>query len=380
MYAIVLVGGFGTRLHPLTLTTPKQMLPVAGRPMLEHVVASLVSHGIRSVVLALGFKGDVFRNAYPDMRCAGAELTCVVEPEPLGTAGAIRFAWEAIGKPDETFLVVNGDVITDMDVSLLLEHHRRMQAQATIHLTQVDNPSRYGMVITDAEGRVRHFVEKPTEQAQKLTEQTEPTEQVEKPTGQAPLSRWINAGAYVMEPAVMNLIPAIKSSSRSSYQVPTSVERDTFPALARTGDLWAMRDLSYWIDAGTAKSYLQVQLDTFEGRRKSHIPVDTHGTIDTQRTLQRSAVAADAHIGSSSHIELSTVQSGALIGSQARVVRSVVMEDAVIGDSAVIEDSVVGTGAYIGRSAKLMNYTMIGARNKVDEHATLVGSQQASVR
>ena len=179
----------------------------------------------------------------------------------------------------------------------------------------------------------------------------------------------------------MNLIPAIKSSSRSSYQVPTSVERDTFPALARTGDLWAMRDLSYWIDAGTAKSYLQVQLDTFEGRRKSHIPVDTHGTINTQRTLQRSAVAADAHIDSSSHIELSTVQSGASIGSQARVVRSVVMEDAVIGDSAVIEDSVVGTGAYIGRSAKLMNYSMIGARNKVDEHATLVGSrEQASER
>ena len=212
----------------------------------------------------------------------------------------------------------------------------------------------------------------------------------------------------------MNLIPEVTSSLRSSYTVspadsvfssdlvssadsvfpsgsrmvpasdlvPTSVERDTFPALARTGDLWAMQDLSYWIDAGTAKSYLQVQIDTFEGRRKprgmldSRVTLDSQRKVDPRRTLQRSAVAADAHIDSSSHIELSTVQAGASIGAQARVVRSVVMEDAVIGDSAVIEDSVVGAGAHIGRYAKLVNYTMIGARNKVGEHTTLAGSRE----
>ena len=204
MLAIVLVGGLGTRLHPLTLTAPKQMLPVAGRPMIEHVVSGLGRHGVDRVVLSLGYREDAFQAAYPDGRCAGASLECAVEPEPLGTAGAIRFAWRASDRPDETFLVVNGDVITALDITELLRLHRTARAEATMHLTGVDDPSRYGVAAIGADGRVRDFIEKPA-------------------PGEAP-GNWVNAGTYAMEPSVIDRIP---DEGR------VSVEDEVFPRYGR---------------------------------------------------------------------------------------------------------------------------------------------------
>ena len=160
MKAIVLVGGFGTRLRPLTLTTPKQMLPVVDTTMLEHVIGGLGAHGVDEVVLSLGYKEDVFREAYPDGECAGVALTYAVEPEPLDTAGAVRFAAEWAGI-NETFIVVNGDVFTDLDVSEVWNRHHEVGAEGTIALTPVDDPSRYGVVPTDPDGKVLGFVEKP---------------------------------------------------------------------------------------------------------------------------------------------------------------------------------------------------------------------------
>ncbi len=160
MRAIVLVGGFGTRLRPLTSDLPKQMLPVVDRPMIEHVVGHLAANGVDEVVLSLGFLPDAFREAYPDGACAGVPLHYAVEPEPLDTAGAIRFAAEDAGI-DDTFLVLNGDVLTDLPFGELVEAHRATGAEGTISLTPVDDPSRYGVVPTDGSGRVLGFVEKP---------------------------------------------------------------------------------------------------------------------------------------------------------------------------------------------------------------------------
>ncbi len=160
MRAVVLVGGEGTRLRPLTLTTPKQMLPVVEQPMIERVVGHLADHGIEEAVLSLGYRPDAFITAYPSGTIAGVRLTYAVEPSPLDTAGAIRFA-ARYADMDETFVVVNGDVLTDSDLSALVDFHRQRSADATIGLTPVDDPSSFGVVPTDEDGRVQAFIEKP---------------------------------------------------------------------------------------------------------------------------------------------------------------------------------------------------------------------------
>ncbi|OWY60088.1 mannose-1-phosphate guanylyltransferase, partial [cyanobacterium TDX16] len=160
MQAVVLVGGFGTRLRPLTDTVNKQMLPVVDRPMIEHVLAGLAAHGVTDVVLSLGYAPDAFVEAYPDRTCAGVRLEFAVEDQPLDTAGAIRFAATEAGITD-TFLVVNGDVLHDVDVSAVWRSHQERRAEGTITLTPVDDPSRYGVVPLDEHGRVEAFIEKP---------------------------------------------------------------------------------------------------------------------------------------------------------------------------------------------------------------------------
>ena len=185
MRAVVLVGGFGTRLRPLTFTTPKQMLPIIHRPMIEHVLEHLSAHGITDAVLSMGYRPDAFADAYPDGECAGVKVHYAVEPEPLDTAGAIRFAALHAGIADR-FVVVNGDVLTDLDLTALVAFHDAHHGEGTIALHQVQDPSAYGVVPTDDDGRVLAFVEKPA-------------------PGEAPTDL-INAGTYVLEPAVLDRI------------------------------------------------------------------------------------------------------------------------------------------------------------------------------
>ena len=331
MQAILLVGGFGTRLRPLTLTTPKQMLPVLHRPMIEHVVSGLGRHGVDRVVLALGYHDGAFRAAYPDGRCAGVELCCVVEPEPLDTAGAIRFAYESsgMGTPAGTFLVANGDVMTDLDVGEMLRLHRSAGAEATIHLIEVEDPSRYGVVVTGPDGRARAFVEKP-----------EPP---------AP-SNWINAGTYLMEPSVIGRIDAGRR---------VSVEREVFPAMVDAGTLWALRHNTYWVDAGTPQTYLRAQLDLLDGRRGPAVAgVSAEALIDPQAVIERSVVMAGAVVGAGSAVRGSAVHSGAVIEAGATVL-----------------DSVVGSGATVGRGARVTDWTLIGEGFAVPEGAALSGAR-----
>jgi mannose-1-phosphate guanylyltransferase len=238
MKAVVLVGGFGTRLRPLTLTTPKPMLPVGHIPMVQSLVTMLGHAQVTQVVFGLGFRPEPFMEAFPNGECAGVTLFYAVEPEPLDTAGAIKFAAESAGI-DDTFIVVNGDVLTDLDVSALVSFHRHSGARATLHLTPVEDPSAYGVVVADDAGRVQRFVEKPQPG-------TEP-------------SRMINAGTYVFEPEVLEAIPSGRK---------VSVERETFPILVERGELFAMATDDYWIDTGRPETYLQANLDVLDGRRK----------------------------------------------------------------------------------------------------------------
>ena len=326
MRAVVLVGGFGTRLRPLTSDLPKQMLPIVDRPMIEHVVGHLAAHGVEEVVLSLGFLPDAFLDTYPDGRCAGIPLHYAVEPEPLDTAGAIRFAAEDAGI-DEAFLVLNGDVLTDLAVDELIGFHRASGAEATVSLTPVDDPSRYGVVPTDADGRVTGFVEKP-------------------PAGAAPCN-WINAGTYVFEPSV---IDRIEPGRR------VSVEREVFPAMADEGVLYGLRSEAYWVDTGTPETYLGVQLDLLDGvRGPARSGVDDAAEIHPGATVRRSVIGP-----------------GAVVAEGSRVCDSVVMAGSRIGEGAVVDGSLVGRNATIGPDARVLGLSVVGHGAEVvaGEHLT----------
>lgn len=327
MRAVVLVGGFGTRLRPLTCSRPKQMLPIVNRPMIEHVVGHLAAHGVDDVVLSLGFLPDAFRRAYPDARCAGATLHYAVEPEPLDTAGAIRFAARDAGI-DGRFLVVNGDVLTDLDITRFVEFHDRAGAEATISLHKVSDPSRYGVVPTDTDGRVTAFVEKP-------------------PPGEAPTDL-INAGTYVMEPSVLDRIPPDE---------PVSVERTVFPAMVDEGVLYALDDEAYWIDTGTPQEYIQAQLDMTEGLRGD--PVDG---VDPAAVVEPGAVVRRSILGP-----------GATVAAGARVEGSVLLPGARVAPGAVVESSVLGAGTVVAERARVVGCSVVGDGETVAAGAVLDG-------
>ena len=325
MQALVLVGGFGTRLRPLTLNTPKQMLPIVGKPMIEHVVEHLAAHGVTEVVLSLGFAPEAFQEAYPDGVCAGLPLHYAIEPEPLDTAGAVRFAALDAGI-DDTFLVLNGDVLTGLDVSALVERHQGFSAQATLHLTPVDDPSRYGVVPTDADGRVLGFVEKPA-------------------PGTAP-TNWINAGTYVFEPTVLDHIAAGRR---------VSVEREVFPAMAQAGSLFAWESDDYWVDTGTPETYLQAQLDFLDGQRgPAHCGLDQTAVI--KGTVERSEIGANCMVETGAVVRNSVLLAGAHIAAGARV-----------------EDAIIGWGSTVGEGATVRNLSVVGHEAHVPAETVLDG-------
>lgn len=312
MKAVVLVGGFGTRLRPLTLSTPKQMLPVVNRLMIERVVEHLGRHGVDTAILSLGYRPDAFMEAYPDGRCAGVDLHYAVEPEPLDTAGAIRFA-AASAAVDERFLVVNGDVLTDLDVGKLVELHVDRGAEGTIALHRVADPSAYGVVPTDPDGRVQAFIEKP-------------------PRDEAPTDL-INAGTYVLEPSVLD---------RIAPDVPVNVERVTFPGMVADGSLYAVDGSTYWIDAGTPATYLAANLDIVTGRRGQ--PEDgVHPTATIDGSVSDAVVGFGAVVEAGAVVERSVLLPGARVAAGASVV------DAVIGPRARVEEgAVIESGSVIG--------------------------------
>ena len=326
MQAVILVGGFGTRLRPLTFTTPKPLLPIANVRQLEHLIAALGAAGVTRAVLALGFKPEPFFQAFPDGVCAGVELHYAVEPEPLDTAGAIGFAARDAGI-DDTFIVMNGDILSDLDPAALVAFHRERGAEGTLHLTPVDDPSQYGVVEVDENGWVRRFVEKP-----KPGETT---------------SRVINAGTYVLEASVLDRMPHLQK---------LSIERVVFPAMVGEGRLAAMSTDDYWIDTGRPDTYLKANLDL----------------IDGSRSLILSSVGPNSRISPSASITHSVVGENAVIEDGSVVIDSVVLPGAHVGPSVRLERSLVAGTVGAGASLK---ECVVGIDATVDARAELVGAK-----
>lgn len=323
MHAVVLVGGFGTRLRPLTLTTPKPLLPILHKPMLEHLLGSLARAGVTDAVLALGFNPEPFFSAFPGDVCAGVRLVYAVEDSPLDTAGAIGFAARQAGI-ESTFIVANGDVMTDLDVSSLIAFHRDRSAEATISLTPVNDPSQFGIVETAADGKVLRFVEKP-----------EPGETS---------SRNASAGTYVVEPRTLERMPGTTKQS---------IEREVFPCIVADGGLYAMSTNDYWIDAGRPETYLAVNLRA--ASLNPEAAVARGARVDASARVSHVVVEEGAVIEAGAVVEHSVVLAGAVIGAGATVSGSIVM--GTVEPEAAVSESVVGRDGVVAAGS-----TCVGAR------------------
>lgn len=319
MDAVILVGGFGTRLRPLTLSVPKPLLPVGNVPIVERIIASLERAGVTRAVLALGFKPEPFIDAFPDGRCGGVALDYAVEPEPLDTAGAIAFAARH-ARISSTFVVANGDILTSLDVSRIVEFHRASGAEGTLHLVPVDDPSQFGVVETDADGRVLRFVEKPA-------------------PGETS-SRSVNAGTYVLEPSVIERVPVGGK---------LSIERVVFPEMVASASLYAMSTDDSWIDTGRPETFLAANLALVDASGSS--VVDPSAIVGAGAVVERSVIGANARVGAGSRVIGSVVFPAAVIDDNADVESALVMGR--IGRGAVARDVVVGEDGVIDAGARI---------------------------
>jgi mannose-1-phosphate guanylyltransferase len=326
--ALVLAGGEGTRLRPLTLTTPKPVLPLAGRPFLSFMLDWLHGHQVEEVILSLGFLSDAVHAVLGDIQ-SGMRLRYVHEDEPLGTAGPVRLAADE-GILAERFLVLNGDVLTDMDLTAELAQHEQTGATGTLALVEVEDVSSYGVVPCDEEGGVLEFREKSP--------------------GPAPTNR-INAGAYVLERSVVDLIPAGRA---------VSFEREIFPQMVGNG-LYGWNGDGYWIDIGTPERYLEATGDLLAGRVQSTLP----GRDETGSLVYDGSLTNGAHIGPHA-----VVGAHCNVGSDAAIERSVLFDRVVVGSDAVVRDSIIGAGARIGSEVRMQD-AVLGDGAVIADGATL---------
>ena len=319
--AVVLVGGEGRRLRPLTDTRPKPMMPLVDRPFVAHQIDLLRRHGIDDVIFSCGYRPDDLREHFGDGGSSGVRLRYVVDPEPLGTAGAIRNAMDLL--EPEPFLVLNGDILTDLDIGAVLARHRESGASATVVLTPVDDPSAFGLVRLLDDGSVEEFVEKPGR------EDLRPGEPFR-----------INAGTYLLDPAVLERIPAGRACS---------IEREVFPALAAAGVLHGFPSDAYWRDIGTPASYLAAHHDVLSGALLTESPTGAAYAGPGARIDPGAVVDA-----------LSSVGAGARIAAAARVRRSIVGAGTEVGEGAELDGAIVGEGVAIGAGARLGPGALVG--------------------
>ncbi len=329
MQALVLAGGEGTRLRPLTLTTPKPVMPLAGRPFLSFMLDWAHSHGAEEVILSCGFMSEAVKAVLGDIY-DGMRLRHVTEDEPLGTAGPVRLAHDE-GLLEERVLVLNGDVLTDIDLTAELEQHERTGARATLALYPVDDTSSYGVVPTADDGQVKEFIEKGG--------------------GEAPTNR-INAGAYVIEREVIEAIPAGRA---------VSFEREVFPTLVGNG-LYGYDAAGYWIDIGTPERYLEATWDLLAGRVHSSLPPrDETGSL-----VYANCLLSGAHVGPQS-----VLGRHCSVGTDARVERSVLHERVHVGADAAVVESVLAEGVRVGERARVGPDAMVGARAVIEDNAVV---------
>jgi mannose-1-phosphate guanylyltransferase len=341
--AVILVGGEGTRLRPITSLVPKPVAPVVERPFVSYILENLVRHGVRRAVFSSGFLAEAIEAEIGDGSRFGVEVDYAVEDTPLGTAGAIK---NAAGKLDAgPFLAFNGDVLTDVDLTALIALHHARRAKATIYLTAVDDPRRYGLVELGEDDAVVDFLEKP---------------------GEWRGAALINAGVYMLEHDVLEMIPAGEMFS---------IERGVFPRLAQAGTLFGFVGTGYWRDIGTPESYLEAHFDILDRSLLTHVVEqtgDTYTYVAPSAVVDPAArlvppcyigddvtVAAGARIG-----PLAVVGAGSSVGAGAIVAESVVQGDVTIAAHAVVEHSVVVRGSSLGEGSHV-SQAVVGADCRV---------------
>jgi mannose-1-phosphate guanylyltransferase len=331
MQAVVLAGGEGTRLRPLTATVPKPVLPLAGRPFLSFMLDWVIGHGVDDVILSCGFMGDgvhsVLGDAYRDV-----PLRYVNEEEPLGTAGPVRLASD-LGLLADRFVVLNGDILTDLDLGAQVDRHSQVRAQATLGLIAVEDTRSYGVVPTAPGGEVEAFLEK---------------------SDAPPPTNRVNAGIYVMERAVVERIPAGRA---------VSFEREVFPGLIGAG-LFGHEVDGYWIDIGTPERYLEATYDLLSGRVASTLPPrDESGSL-----IGDGCIIGGARIGPQA-----VLGAHCSVGDGARVERGVLHDGVVVGADALLRECVVGAGARLGARVRVEPGAVVGGGAQVAE-GSVVGA------
>jgi mannose-1-phosphate guanylyltransferase len=330
MQALILAGGEGTRLRPLTSTVPKPVVPLANRPFISFMIEWLRGHGVDDVILSCGFMADGVRAVLGDGEKLGIRLRYVEEPKPLGTGGALRYAGELL---DERFLMLNGDVLSDIDLSEQLRQHDATGARATIALVAVEDPSAYGLVRRNADKSVSEFLEKPS------------PDEID--------SNLINAGAYVLERSILDQMAAPGTN--------ISIERDVFPGLVRHG-LYGFEASGYWLDIGTPQGYLQGTFDILEGNVRTALGAELE---DARRVLASGSRVDGRLVAPALVAEGSRIDPGAIVGG-----RVVLGAGVTIGEGSHVESAVVLDGATIGAHTTIRS-SIVGTRASVGEHCHL---------
>ncbi len=339
--AVILVGGQGSRLRPLTLTTPKPMLPCAGVPFLTHQLVRLAEVGIKHVVLATSYRAEVFAEHYGDGGELGLAIDYVTETEPLGTGGGIRNVADRLtGGPDTPVVILNGDVLSGHDLTAQLRMHREVDAAVTLHLVGVEDPRSFGCVPTEADGRVTAFLEKTPE----------------------PVSDQINAGCYIFRRDVLEAIPTGR---------PVSVERETFPGLLAAGSrVQGYREDAYWLDVGTPAAFVRGSADLVRGVLRSPAVAAPGPALIAPDAL----VAEDAQI-----TDGSVIGPGCVISAGAVISGAVLFDDVWVAAGAQVRRSVLGSGARVGErsvltDAVLGDKSLVGNDNELAAGARLWSS------
>jgi mannose-1-phosphate guanylyltransferase len=344
LQAIILVGGEGTRLRPLTYGTPKPMVPILGMPFLEYTLSRLKHAGIDDVILAAGYLPAAITRPFGDGSRLGMKLTYVIEKEPLGTAGALRNVAEHIRS---TFFVLNGDVLTSLDLRAMLAEHRARKGLGLIHLIRAEDPSAFGCVVHDEHGLVSQFVEKP-------------------PRELAPTNE-VNAGTYLLEREVLDLIPEGRN---------VSIERETFPILVKNRGLYAHTTDDCWIDLGRPEHYLQAHRDVLDARLTLDPPADPTaypGRLWLRGSAAKIGVELPIYVAESAFIEPGAhVGPHAVLGARTHVrvrasVRdSILWDGVVIGEGAVVEGAILASNVVVGPGARIEPGAVIGHDTVVD--------------
>ena len=343
MKALILAGGKGTRLRPLTVYTPKPIVPFLNQPFLLFQLNSLRRAGITDITLSLSYQPDKIEQILGDGSDYGVNLRFITEPAPMGTGGAYKFAAEDLR---DTTVVFNGDILTDVDIEQVLEFHREKAAEATIVLTPVENPSAYGLVETDADGKVLKFREKPT--AEELADLT---------------TNNINAGIYILEPTVLDIIPKGEN---------TSFEYKVFPDLLAKGKSFYafVMEKNYWRDIGNPQSYLSAHLDFLDGKIKN-FQADKSANYEAATAAiidKNSIIGADCIIKPHAKITNSILGAGVHVEERAVIENSVVWAHTRVANAAKIENAVIGRSCYIGKNATVSNGAVLGDKTSLTDY------------